>query len=103
MLQAQPGIVSILLRNPVSQTQPLNSPGDWKPQRAIRVREDTAISDKGFEEFEKELLFTYNEKRNSQAWNKLPQAYGIEGTAVLLLGQFETNADASGGFGRLGA
>ena len=54
--------------------------------------------------FEKEeLLFAYNERRNSQAWNKLPKGFGIVFTPVVLLGQFETSGAAKGGFGHLGA
>ncbi|GAC1671114.1 MAG: hypothetical protein PVS2B2_02250 [Candidatus Acidiferrum sp.] len=46
------------------------------------------------------LLFAYDEARNSQAWQKLPSGYGIVGSEVVLLGQFETSAN---GFGHLGA
>jgi hypothetical protein len=50
-----------------------------------------------------ELLFAYNERHNSHAWNKLPRGYGIVGAPVVLLGQFETSGTAKGGFGHLGA
>jgi hypothetical protein len=46
------------------------------------------------------LLFTYNKARNSRAWHKLPRGYSVDGSEVVLFGQFETSAD---GFGHLGA
>ena len=46
------------------------------------------------------LLFTYNEARDSRAWDKLPRGFSIDGSDVVLFGQFETGA---GGFGHLGA
>jgi hypothetical protein len=46
------------------------------------------------------LLFTYNEARDSRAWHKLPRGCSIDGSEVVLFGQFETS---SGGFGHLGA
>ena len=45
------------------------------------------------------LLFTYDEARDSRAWHKLPRGYSIDGSEVVLFGQFET----TGGFGHLGA
>ena len=48
-----------------------------------------------------ELLFAYDERRNSRAWQKLPR--NTPGSEVVLLGQFETSDYPNGGFGHSGA
>lgn len=48
-----------------------------------------------------ELLFAYDERRNSRAWNKLPRS--TLRSEVVLLGQFETSDYKRSGFGHLGA
>jgi hypothetical protein len=58
--------------------------------------------DESFKNLEIELLFTYNKRRNSQTWHKLPKGFG-RGTPVVLLGQFEASIYRHSGFGHLGA
>jgi hypothetical protein len=46
------------------------------------------------------LLFTYNHADDSSVWHKLPRGDSIDGSEVVLFGQFETGA---GRYGHLGA
>ena len=65
--------------------------------------EDTdLIVKESYVSWEKQLLFTYNARRNRRAWQKLPKGDFV-GTPVVVLGQFETSGDLSGGFGHLNA
>jgi hypothetical protein len=59
----------------------------------------------------KELLFAYDERRNSHAWDKLSRSNvgrevlvrSVPGSEIVLLGQFETSDSSYGGFGHLNA
>ena len=74
---------------------------DWKWLRQKGILRKF-YGDESYASWERQLLFTYNARRDRQAWKKLPKGYGIDGTPVVLLGQFETSGDHPC-FGHLGA